>query len=186
MYSSERGDGFSIHRALKKYGLDNFNFSVLEETDNLYDRECYWYYKLKPEYNIIAPDELPNKTQSVQVKSLNKDTGDVVVYESIREAARQNNVSKTAILNVLNKKRNSANNCYWAYEEEEFIIPIDRGNDGERQKSVTIKKDEISLTFDSMSDAARHLGVSRSCISNVLYNKTRQKRVKGYTVELNL
>lgn len=186
IYSSKRGDGFAINRALRKYGVENFNFTVLEETDDIVEREKYWYYKLNPEYNIIAPDELPNKVQSICVKSLNKDTGEVLTYESIREAARQNGISKTAILNVLNKKRNSAANYFWAYEDEEFIIPIDRGNNGTRRKSVTIKKDDLELSFDSMSEAERYLGVTHGVISGILKGKTRQKRVKGFTVELNL
>lgn len=32
----------SIHRAMRKYGLDNFDFSVLEETEDTYNREKYW------------------------------------------------------------------------------------------------------------------------------------------------
>jgi hypothetical protein len=186
IYSAEREDGFVLHKAIKKYGIEKFNFSILEKTDLLYESECYWYKKLKPEYNVIPPDEQPNIVQKIRVKSLDKNTGAVKTYDSIREAARQNNISKTAIYNVIRRKRNSANNCYWAYEEEEFIIPTDLGNNGKRRKSVTIKKDNISLNFNSISDAARHLGVSHSCISRTAKGTGRQKRVKGYQVKLNL
>lgn len=176
--SAEKGDGFLLHKAIKKHGIENFKFSVLEETKDLYERECYWYYKLKPVYNMIAPDEPPNKVQRIGVKSKNKETSEITHYESMREAARILGISKTAIANVLKGSRNSAANCYWAYENDDFTIPIDRGNNGTRRVSVTLIKDSEIHRFDTKSEAAKFLNVSISTL--------RYKTVKGYQVLLNL
>jgi len=186
IFSAKKGDGYYLHKAINAHGIENFVFSVLEETDNLFERECYWFYLLKPEYNMIAPDEAPSKVQAIKVKSLNKETGEVKNYESAREAARLLGVSKTAILTVLKGGRNTSCGCYWAYNGQEFVIPIDRGNNGKRRKSVTIKKDELSLTFDSISDCARYLNVTPGFITMLTSGKGRAKRAKGFTVELNL
>ena len=40
-----------LYKAMASYGLDNFTFEVIEETDNLREREQYWIEQLKPSYN---------------------------------------------------------------------------------------------------------------------------------------
>lgn len=37
---------FPLHRAIRKYGKENFNIELLEECDNLNDREIFWIAKL--------------------------------------------------------------------------------------------------------------------------------------------
>lgn len=43
--------GMKLYKAFIKYGLDNFIFEVIEETNNLKEREQYWINKLNPIYN---------------------------------------------------------------------------------------------------------------------------------------
>ena len=40
-----------LYKAMASYGLDNFTFEIIEETDNLREREQYWIEQLKPSYN---------------------------------------------------------------------------------------------------------------------------------------
>ena len=35
-----------------EFGLNNFTFEIIEETDNLLEREQYWVDQLKPSYNV--------------------------------------------------------------------------------------------------------------------------------------
>lgn len=47
--------------ALRKYGRDNFDYDILELVDNpsdLLEREKYWYFYYKPEYNQMIPDRV--------------------------------------------------------------------------------------------------------------------------------
>ena len=44
-----------IHRAMRKYGVENFTFSILEQVESpdvLNEREIYWIDDLKPKYNM--------------------------------------------------------------------------------------------------------------------------------------
>ena len=44
-----------LYRAMRKYGVDNFSFTILEEVENqenLNCREVYWIEKLSPRYNM--------------------------------------------------------------------------------------------------------------------------------------
>ena len=40
-----------LYKAMASYGLDNFTIEVIEETDNLKEREQYYIEQLKPSYN---------------------------------------------------------------------------------------------------------------------------------------
>ena len=40
-----------LYQAFIKFGLDNFTFEIIEETDNLKKREQYWIEQLNPSYN---------------------------------------------------------------------------------------------------------------------------------------
>ena len=47
---------YPICRAIRKYGVSNFKFEVIEEVTNdkiITKREEYWYNLLKPEYNQL-------------------------------------------------------------------------------------------------------------------------------------
>jgi hypothetical protein len=177
IYSSKRGDGFYIHKVIAKYGVENFIFSVLEETEELYEREVHWYYKLKPEYNELPPDLPPCSMQLKPVKSMDVKTREIIHYTGVKEAARQNNISKTAITNVIRGTRNTAAGKYWAFEENEFIEKPDRGNNGSRRIRVTIKKGKFTKTFNSKSEAAKYMGVSIGAL--------RHKNCFGYKIILN-
>lgn len=42
-----------LYQNMAQYGLVNFKFEIIEETDNLKEREQYYIDKLKPSYNNI-------------------------------------------------------------------------------------------------------------------------------------
>lgn len=41
-----------LYRAMRKYGFDNFQIEVLEQTELLNEREIYWIETLNPQYNM--------------------------------------------------------------------------------------------------------------------------------------
>lgn len=173
---------FNIHKAIKKYGIESFTFEVLEVVKNKEDltkREVYWYEKIKPKYNMVKPDKPKNILDSIIVQSIDVITKQVKTYESIREAARQNNISKTAISNVLKGIRNTANGCYWKYENDTFVEPIDRGNNGLRRVQITIEKDGVTKTFETITECAKYLDVTISLISR---SAVKKHKVKGYKI----
>ena len=43
--------GMKLYQAFIKYGLNNFTFEIIEETDSLKEREQYYIEQLKPSYN---------------------------------------------------------------------------------------------------------------------------------------
>ena len=47
----KRNPNVKLYKAFINYGLDNFTFEILEETDNLREREQHYIERLKPTYN---------------------------------------------------------------------------------------------------------------------------------------
>ena len=47
----ERYPNSRLYKDMSQYGKDKFIFEVIEETDNLREREQYWIDQLKPSYN---------------------------------------------------------------------------------------------------------------------------------------
>lgn len=55
-YAVDSGSDTHFHRAMRKYGKENFLVEELEHCDesNLNDREKYWISELKPSYNMTV------------------------------------------------------------------------------------------------------------------------------------
>ena len=47
-----RGSSTHFHRAIRKYGAENFSVELVEETDAPNEREQHWIAELKPHYNM--------------------------------------------------------------------------------------------------------------------------------------
>ena len=47
----KRYPNVKLYKAMAQYGRDNFTIEVIEETDNLREREQYYIEQLKPSYN---------------------------------------------------------------------------------------------------------------------------------------
>lgn len=50
-YTLKHHPNVKLYKAMAQYGRDNFTIDVIEETNNLREREQYWIEYLKPVYN---------------------------------------------------------------------------------------------------------------------------------------
>jgi group I intron endonuclease len=59
--TSKYGSQTYFHKALRKYGKNNFTISIIEDSifceTTLAEREIFWIEKLKPEYNMTLGGE---------------------------------------------------------------------------------------------------------------------------------
>lgn len=46
-YKKERNEKRPLYAAMRKYGVEHFHISLLEETNNPEERECYWIEQLR-------------------------------------------------------------------------------------------------------------------------------------------
>jgi group I intron endonuclease len=70
---SKRGSETIIHRAMRKYGFENFSIEVLEEVDSdLDNREVYWISELDPLYNMTSGGEGGDTSKSTKYQEYMK------------------------------------------------------------------------------------------------------------------
>lgn len=93
---------YPLSRAIRKYGIQNFSFEVLEEcnTSELNEREHYWIQQLHPEYNQTHGGDYQahgkltiSEVQEIQSILINDTQGQV----NHRQLAIQYNVSPDTI-----------------------------------------------------------------------------------------
>lgn len=95
---------YPLYRAFRKYGISNFDFSVLEECsiNDLDNKEIYWISCLNPEYNQTVGENykiVPKKLSIEQVKEIQNilsSSKDI----SHMELAYKYNVSKDTIRDI--------------------------------------------------------------------------------------
>ena len=134
-----------LYAAMRKYGIEHFHISLLEETDNPEERECYWIEQLrsfKNGYNAtIGGDGRKYLDYDLIIATYNK-------VKNQNEVARILKISPDSVHNVLKKsnieilKNPSTNNkIVYQYDlNENFNSTV-----GDVKKKLNFTKTKILL-----------------------------------------
>ena len=162
-----KGYMFILHKAFRKYGINNFNIEQIEEIDNflLNDREIYWinfYNSMIPNgYNMTFGGEGSTKINYKLVYEL-WDSG-----KSISQIASILNHSITQLKIILSSYKNFNNE-----ENNRRTINATKKQVGQYDKNTN----ELIKIHDSIKDAAAAVNVDRSCISRCCSGKKKSSR----------
>ena len=162
-----KGYMFILHKAFRKYGINNFNIEQIEEIDNslLNDREIYWinfYNSMIPNgYNMTFGGEGSTKINYKLVYEL-WDSG-----KSISQIASILNHSITQLKIILSSYKNFNNE-----ENNRRTINTTKKQVGQYDKNTN----ELIKIHDSIKDAAAAVNVDRSCISRCCSGKKKSSR----------
>lgn len=171
--SALRGDtqGMILYNAIRKYGVDNFYVSLLEETkiENLNERERYWikYYNSKTPngYNVREGGDDPGRKEVYQIDG---QTNKIIkVYSCAMDAAEENNLDLSHLTKVCRHEENSCGGYKWSYSEnyDEFFIQ----NIQIQEKNYTICQIDINTgklikIWDSVQQASKTLNIDPTSI----------------------
>lgn len=162
-----KGYMFILHKAFRKYGINNFNIEQIEEIDNslLSDREIYWinfYNSMMPNgYNMTFGGEGSTKINYKLVYEL-WDSG-----KSISQIASLLNHSIAQLKMILSSYKNFNNE-----ENNKRTINATKKQVGQYDKNTH----ELIKIYDSIKDAAAAVNVDRSCISRCCSGKKKSSR----------
>ena len=119
---AKQGSNLPFPNALRKYGVDGFNWEILEECEDTKagEREIYWIHTLKPEYNATlggdggtygrpCPEHVKEATRLSRIVSV-KDRKTGRIYTSMKEAREDTGVLESSISRSI-KKNNLK--CRW-------------------------------------------------------------------------
>ena len=222
-------DGFHLYEAIRKYGLYNFKFEVIEECDVsvLDEREKYWidfFNSCENGYNMntggrkisendqkiiydlwnegysigeiadhvicsyvsvarfVRSSEWYDKEESARrskawhrkpVFQYRIDGTFLREFLSIDDAGRETGVRPDTISACCNKRcSKSAGGYQWSFEKLEKLDPYNPYEKPREQRKVLqfTKSGELIGRYDSITDAHKKTGVSRSSISPTCHN----------------
>ena len=190
------GYNYYIHKAFRKYGIDKFAFSVIEECPikELNEREEYWikqYKSTKSKFGYNLTNGGDNTANHLQrpIYQIDVDTKQIInEFKSCFEAGRYIGKSQANIRHCCDKKYHFAYGYIWRFVDDYDPSEI-KGNDLTSEKmmhgmkSKTIYQldkitDQIINEFINTQDASNKTGISRSAITNCVYRIS--KSAGGY------
>ena len=189
----ENGEPSYLHKAMAKYGVDNFNFEVIEEVENnlLEEREAYWI----DYYNCLAPNgycltkggygtpgfSRPQTLEERQKRSesnkqyynnhpeakemISKRTQNLWKNDEYRQKVIESN--KAYYANHPDKFKGENNPFYGKHHSEESLKKIKEASKSRQKQIVQLDKDTLEeiQVFDGIKEAEKALGVSHGWLS---------------------
>lgn len=170
----------AFHAALIKYGMENFTYTILEKCDNeLLDEKEMYYIQL---YNSKIPNgynikDGGNNTRSwsKQVYQFKQDGTLVKVYDSLTEAALENNCSVASLSEVCTGRKYTCLGYVWTYDNI-YIPPKNKKNLRNKIVYQFNEDGQLIREFESVKNAANFNKVPLAQIY-ACANKNKRKRV---------
>lgn len=182
-----------LYKSIRKYGLSNFYFEVLEEVENiesLPQREVFWIDKLKPEYNMndgglgncgfTVSKETKSKLKSIgksQWLSKSSEEKNFIISNNLKGPRNKHEVlpetrAKLALANIGKKQSEETKR-----KRSESMKIATIGNKNGNKKVIAIKNG-IETIYSSVIEASKSTGVCTWGIRQVTHNKALTS--KGY------
>jgi group I intron endonuclease len=167
-----------IYSALLKHGFSNFSLSILEyiieENENPIVREQYYLDLLQPDYNVLttAGSSLGYKHTEETLKYFK---------ERVPSEKTRNNLSLAATGRILSEeiREKISSKHKGKVLSESTKLKISEYATNTRGVKVIIKNIENNeeFVFESLVNAGKHLGVTRTAIAKALKNDTLIKGI---------
>ena len=193
-----------IHKAMAKYGIENFKIECLEECaiELLTERETYWIAKLDTFRNGYNLNEGGNQKPLTQRRRLRKwndehpqstakpvsqftlDGRFIKAYSSTNSAALEAGTDCKSVERCCKGKRRTAGGYLWCYKGEEHkIVPLQFGKRAPNKSKIVVAMSESgeTLTFMNSAEAAKFVGATyETAIRHRCNGTIRNNFYKGY------
>lgn len=183
--NSKKAPHFAIHRALLKYGIENFSIELVEQTEQLNEREKFWIKELHTlysdgGYNLTIGGEQCSDTIKCKCYQYDKNDGHFIAeYNSISEAGRLNQISHANIIKVLQGEINIAGGYRWSKIKTDNL-DFKQSNYTGSSKPVAqydLKGNLLNI-YPSVKDAAKKINYSQGTLAMAAEGK--RKTAKGF------
>ena len=176
-------DNSPFHKALKKYGIGNFEWEVIDNADTekeILDKEIYWIKKLNTcihfhnsnGYNITLGGEGGSSWNSKPVLQFDLEGNYIKEYISCSQASIETGIGRHNISDCANGITKQSGGFQWIYKYEcknNKLTPLKKKPSEKRKKIVQLNlQGNLIDIFDSVSNASEKTGIRRANISSCL------------------
>lgn len=172
---------YPIHRAIRKYGEDNFKFRVLEECrdDKVEEREIHYIVRFNTfyeGYNATLGGNIRYDTDAKPITQYNKKGERIQDFASLRDAAESISKEQSAISRCANGERFSAYGYRWSWKGER--LPILKTTYLKCIYAYNHKGEYREWTC--ISEAERELGCNRNISRSINSSIHKKMQYKGW------
>ena len=178
-------DDFLIHKALRKYGKENFSFAILEECSltDLDKKENFWinqYQSLVPlGYNMIqGGSNGMGLSKGFPVLQYDLLGNFIKEYDSANQASVITNIDHWSICACCRGEYIHSGGYQWRYKGSDLPITQLNIRTNFTVLQIDITTNEVLAEFPSLSAATKATGIASSTICNVC--KRKGKTAGGY------
>lgn len=180
--------------AMKKYGIENFVFNVLEyvQEEDLLRVEQFYIDTLNPEYNIcrVAGSRLGASMSEEAKAKISKAVKERVISDETRERLRQANLGKKASEETRKKLSEAHTGVKLSEEHKRRIGDAHRGkkhSDESKSKMAANRSTckVLCLTNNTLYESVKHAAISLNINLMSIYYAFRKadKSIHGYVFE---
>lgn len=182
-------NGLIFHKAIEKYGEENFEWEIIDSTEDFQEAnelESYYikkYNSFKPNgYNMTFGGDGGNAHNAVPIVCLTLDGKFVKRYNSAAEAEREDGFTNSTVLICCKNYSRTCKGHLFMFEEDYFK---NGAITYKKAKSACCKKviqcdmhGNFIASYDSIQEASLSTGTNRTAIIGCV--KGRYKKANGY------
>lgn len=178
-------NGLPFHKALKKYGLENFEWEVIDHADSdseIREKEVYWinYYRTCISfsdcngYNLTLGGEGGVSWNSKPVMRYDLDGNYIDEFVSCSHASIELDLDRKSIIRAAKTKYSQSGGYQWKFKNDlKEIKPYKRAESVRKVKILKLDlKGNVLNEYSSVNEAAIKNNLHRSCISACLTGKS--------------
>lgn len=178
-------DDFIVHQAIRKYGKENFIFSIVEECEliDLDEKENYWinfYQSIVPNgYNMVpGGSNGVGLSKGYKVNQYDLNGLFIASYDSANQASAAAGVDHWSICACCRGEYKHAGGYQWKYADDlKTIYPIAVRTDF-TVLQIDKETNEVICEYSSLKEASQKTNIASSTICNVC--KGKGKTAGGY------
>lgn len=171
---ANRGENHPFAKAIATYGVDAFTWEQTDTastTDELARKEKEYIKKMDSKNSGLNADVGGGIKKTVYQYSV-KNGSLVNTYDCLESAANAVSAYKNSIGNACIGQNKTCKGYYWSYN---FSVPFNPEKDLRKKQVIqyTLSGKQIAV-YESVADASKKTGISKTCISRVCRNEREQ------------
>lgn len=189
----EMNNGLPFHNALKKYGLENFEWEIIDHANtdkDIREKEIYWISKLRTcinfedcnGYNLTLGGEGGVSWNSKPVSRYDLDGNYIDSFVSCAHASNDLNLDRKSIERAVKLKSAQSGGYQWRYRQEPIQLKIEPYQKPKSTRCIPILQLDLNgnviARYDSATEASKKLGIGRATITSCLIGQI--KRCNGF------